>query len=113
MARFEGVDRIKMNMQAYEARIRQVKLHIANYFKPIVETYAKQNAPWGDITGNARQSLHAEVELSDDIVRLYLSHGMEYGVFLELAHQGQYAIILPTLEAHYGQVMKMLKEVLN
>jgi len=80
------------------------------HFAAQTEAHAKANAPWTDRTGNARQSLFAVVdELSSDVVALYLSHGMEYGKWLELCNQGRYAIILPTLEAYYPQISEAMR----
>lgn len=48
-----------------------------------LESYAKQNAPWHDRTSHARQGLNAGVERDNDTFTLYLSHGVEYGRYLE------------------------------
>ena len=71
---------------------------------PLLENYAKAHRPWDDQTGNARSGLFSVSELAGEIVTIYLSHGMEYGVFLELCNSGKYAIIMPTLEANYGVI---------
>jgi hypothetical protein len=100
------------------------------HFAPQMEKQVKQapdagGAPWTDRTGNARQSLFAVVgkpaeagnavepidELADDIVALYLSHGMEYGKWLELCNSGKYAVIMPTLEAYYPQISAAMREL--
>lgn len=60
----------------------------------------KEYAPWTDRTGNARNGLHAGVEIGDTEYHLYLSHGVDYGVFLELAHGGNYAIVRPTADVY-------------
>lgn len=78
---------------------------------PMLEAYAKAHRPWQDQTGNARQSLFSVSELAGEIVTIYLSHGMEYGVFLELCNSGKYAIIMPTLEANYGVIKAALDRI--
>ena len=60
----------------------------------------KTHAPWTDRTGNARNGLFAGVMVGHDEFRLFLSHGVDYGVFLELAHGGNYAIVRPTADAY-------------
>lgn len=40
-----------------------------------------------------------------------LKHGVDYGINLELMFGGRYSIIGPALEAHYGEVMRILQEV--
>ncbi len=64
----------------------------------------KQNATWRDRTGNARNGLHAGVEVGQDKFAFYLSHGVEYGAFLELAHGGNYAIVRPTADQYKSKL---------
>ncbi len=75
-----------------------------------LEGYAKTHAPWTDRTGHARQSLHGGVESSDDKLVLYLSHGVEYGIWLEIAHGGNYAIVRPTVDAHISRIRQTIKD---
>lgn len=110
--RWTGVNRVLDNMTRYKLRVRYAVLQVALYFQGVFENYAKEYAPWTDRTANARQSLHAFVEeLADDAVRLYLAHGMDYGVYLETKYQGRYAILWPTIQAHLGQIRQMLNQI--
>ena len=62
------------------------------------ETWMKQNAPWTDRTGNARQGLHAVPER--ERLRHYtliLAHAVSYGIWLEVRNSGKYEIIQPAL----------------
>lgn len=106
---WRGVDEMQRHMDAYGRRVMEAVRQVALYFAPIVEAEAKNNAPWTDRTGHARQGLRGFVEdISASTVALYLTHSVDYGVHLELRFQGRYAIILPTLEAHYNDIKKML-----
>lgn len=67
--------------------------------KEKVEEYARLNAPWADRTGAARSGLTASVFLEMGEVVLELAHTVDYGIWLETIQDGQYAIIMPTLEA--------------
>lgn len=67
--------------------------------KEKLETYAKLNAPWGDRTGAARDGLNASVYFENGEVVLELAHAVSYGLWLEIKNDGEYAIIMPTLEA--------------
>lgn len=69
-----------------------------------VQDYAQSNAPWADRTGEARASLAAEVVTEGDSVLLILSHGVDYGEWLETIQSGRYAIIMPTLEHYAAQI---------
>lgn len=69
-----------------------------------MEGYAKTHAPWTDRTGHARQSLHGGVDVRGNQQVLYLSHGVEYGIWLEKAHGGNYAIVGPTADTHLSRI---------
>ena len=84
---------------------------LAKAFEPRLEGTAKAGAPWTDRTGNARQSLFSTSEVLKDRVILYLSHGVEYGKYLELRFSGRYAIVLKTLQAHYGAIAGALRDL--
>ena len=71
-----------------------------------MEGYAKTHAPWTDRTSHARQSLHGGVDTRGDQQVLYLSHGVEYGINLELDHGGNYAIVGPTADAHLPRIRR-------
>jgi hypothetical protein len=75
-----------------------------------LEGYAKEYAPWTDRTANARQGLNAGAEEDNGKYTLYLSHGVEYGVWLETAHGGNYAIIQPTFDAHMSRIRNTVHE---
>ncbi|MBL8162459.1 MAG: hypothetical protein JNJ61_10775 [Anaerolineae bacterium] len=105
---------MQLNIRLWGQQAEFAAQQVLLYFQPIIETYAKQNAPWTDRTANARQSLHADVEvIAGQAVILYLSHGVSYGIYLEVAFAGRYAIIWPTIEAHLPQVAKMLQEIFS
>jgi len=84
---------------------------LAKSFEPVLESAAKAEAPWTDRTGNARQGLFSVSDIEGQRVILYLSHGVEYGVYLELCNQGRYAIVLPTLERHYAIIKRALQDL--
>lgn len=75
----------------------QVKAVMEACQEPIL-TYAKTNAPWADITGDARAGLGVEVGSDTGNVWLQLFHTVDYGLWLEVIQSGKWAIIMPTLE---------------
>ena len=109
---WRGKVEMGQNCVLYGQKVIEAVRRVAAYFAPVMETYAKQHAPWTDRTGNARQSLNAWTEqLSQDVVALYLSHGVYYGVYLEYKYAGRYAIIWPTIQAHLDAIMQMLRGI--
>lgn len=63
-----------------------------------VLSYAKANAPWVDRTGDAREGLSVDVYTEGGDVILDLYHTVDYGLWLEVIQNGNFAIIMPTLE---------------
>lgn len=129
---WSGLDEMLANMAEHADNVTTAVRQIAEYFAPLLEAAAKQGAPWTDRSSNARQTLAGYVgdsppedpaypdagqypseELADEIVTLYLSHGMQYGRFLEMRWAGRYAIIWPTIEEHLPQINQMLREVFS
>lgn len=110
--RWTGVGQMKINMEIYGQKARQAVYELAQYFAPILETYAKENASWTDRTANARQSLYATAtKMAEEAVILRLSHGVNYGVFLEVRWAGKYAIIWPALQAHLDTIKQALQRI--
>ena len=111
-AGFEGFDEMIRRVEEYERRVLSAVTQVGQYFEAVFESYAKENAAWQDQTGNARQTLHAFIEeLSGETVRLYLSHGVEYGIHLETRFAGRYAIIWPTIQRHLEAIRQMLQGI--
>jgi hypothetical protein len=85
---------------------------IADYIATQAQNEMRQNAPWTDRTGNARNGLFSIAEQAAiDTVMIYFSHGhsIHYGIYLETMRGGAYAIIMPTMQRIYPQLEKMLK----
>lgn len=62
-----------------------------------LQNYAKQNAPWTDRTGHARQRLNSYVSAVSNGYKIALAHGVFYGIWLELAHEKRFSIIPHTI----------------
>lgn len=72
------------------------------------EAWMKANAPWQDRTGAARAGLTATVEGN----AITLAHGVDYGLWLEIANQGKYAIIAPAIDYWGPRIMGELQHML-
>lgn len=79
-----------------------------------LQNHARENAPWTDRTGHARQRLSGKAEPTDTGYDLILAHGVDYGIFLELANEKRYAIIQQTID-YIGstQIMPGLRRLLE
>lgn len=100
--------------QAYADEITRGVFAICQGYAPEIENWMRANAVWVDRTGNARQSLWSDAEMvTQTTVELVLSHGVDYGKWLELLHAGKYAIIAPALDYFapkvWADVVRMLR----
>lgn len=100
-------------VRTYEQRLHRVLFLLALTYAPRIEAWMKQNAPWTDRTGNARQTLWAEAFDFADVVVLAFGHGVSYGVFLELANAGRYAVITPALDYFSPRIWQDAKRLLD
>ena len=60
---------------------------------------AQSNARWTDRTGSARTRLNAYVSATANGYRITLAHGVDYGIWLELAHEKRFSIIPETIDS--------------
>jgi hypothetical protein len=79
------------------------------------EAHMKVHAPWQNITRNARNSLTGTVAVATSPQRtrisLRLSHGMDYGVWLEMKNAGKFAIVRPTALLYRMRVRRAYQRV--
>ncbi len=78
---------------------------LLEWYAEYAENYMKDNAPWEDRTGAARDGLSADVRGSVTAPELVLYHTVSYGVWLEIRWNGRYAIIGPTIDALGPDIM--------
>lgn len=72
-----------------------------------LESKARDNAIWEDRTGDAREGLHATtLRPKPGEVSLMLSHGVEYGKWLELIQNGRFAVIEKTLAEEAPRIIR-------
>lgn len=78
-----------------------------------MESHAKSNKPWTDRTGRAKQSLNSSWKWMGDVARVELSHGVDYGIYLEFCNEKRYAIIKPTIDKISPEAIKGLGKILK
>jgi hypothetical protein len=84
-------------------------IKIKNYLSTTerkLDNYAKKNAPWKNRSGRARLGLHSYTEKTPFGYRLIIAHGVDYGIWLELAHEKKYAILNETIQQNTNDIMK-------
>ena len=107
----EGADKVKKNLEAWADRQRASVVMLANNWAGQLEGRAKANAPWQDMTANARNGLFGSTEVRGNEVFIRIGHSMEYGIFLELARDGRHAILKPTLDTAIPEISRDYKKL--
>jgi hypothetical protein len=112
---FAGIvwkDGLSRNLKQGPAKVKRAAMITAHRMAPEVEAYMKNNAPWTDRTGNARNGLAAHAYQDGDQIGILLYHQVSYGIWLEIANAAKYAIINPTIEQMGPRVMDQYHNLL-
>lgn len=79
-----------------------------------IQAKMKVNRPWTDRTGMAKALLNTKVsQPNPELVRITLTHGVDYGIWLELANEQNYAIIAPTIREEAPRVISDLGDLMS
>ena len=102
------------NLSKMAAKASVVLLTYATTKAVELQCRMQQNRPWTDRTGKAKATLSAKVsQPSATTVRITLAHGVDYGIWLELAHAKKYAIIEPTIRLEGPRVVKEMAKLMD
>lgn len=97
--------------------VTRTKVALAAYgqmqLAPRMQNWAQSNAPWHDISGEARAGLKGGSYIRGNKIMIYIAHSVFYGVYLELAMDKEYEILDPTIDhfkdeafANYQRIMR-------
>ena len=78
-----------------------------------METHAKNNYKWTPRSGAAHQRLNSSWRWIGNTARVELSHGVDYGIYLEFCNEKRYAILKPTIDAISPQAIRGLNKILK
>lgn len=101
------------NLKNFDRRARKAIQASMDYQAAKSETWMRTNARWTDRTTNARNGLFAVVDngLGEDSWLLVLSHSVSYGIWLEVANSGKYAIVRPAFLKAHKELMTRLSNL--
>lgn len=105
-----NLSELDYNLKNFDDRARRAINASMKYQAGLSETWMRSNASWTDRTTNARNGLFATVvdDIGKDVWLLVLSHSVSYGIWLEVANSGQYAIVRPAFLRANRQLMARL-----
>lgn len=88
---------LEKGIEAFESKADAAIRLYADTSALKLQNYAREHRRWTDRTGQARQRLTGDVLTVTGGYKLRLAHGVDYGVWLELAHEKRFAIIPETI----------------
>jgi hypothetical protein len=104
-----GLRGVKQNLAALYVGERAAVKNAMGEIASLLKTYAQNNHPWMPQTGNTDASTAAAIVKADiDEIVVALSAGMDYDVFLELARNGAWSWLWPTMLACKERIMAIL-----
>lgn len=102
-------EKLLSNLETSETKAMIAIKMYANEGAKKMENYAKLNRPWKDRTAHARQRLVGFVETLSNSVRINISHGVYYGIYLELCNNKRFAILQKTVNACSTEILENFK----
>lgn len=105
---------LKANVAEFPSKVNKYLTLTTDFAKGKGVDQMKLKAPWTDRTGAARAGLNGDTEhLGSGPVgfsehRIKFAHGVDYGIWLEIANSGKFQIIMPTVVAIGKAVMKTI-----
>jgi hypothetical protein len=109
-----NLDEFLNNLTQTENRLLRATRLYAETSAAQLEAYAKQNAPWKDITGISRQTISHDVKSERYKQTIILRGGVSaHFPYLELAFERRYAIIEPTMIKLAPGIVKGWRKVIG
>jgi hypothetical protein len=106
------LDALDHSLKNFDTRARTAIGAAMKYQAARSETWMRTNARWTDRTTNARNGLFATVlEEGTDVWLLVLSHSVSYGIWLEVANSGRYAIVRPAWLRANRELMQLISKL--
>lgn len=105
---------LKKNLDKMSVKLGAVVLMYAATKASELQSKMKLNRPWTDRTNMAKTLLNAKVsQPNKNTVRITLTHGVDYGIWLELANEKKYAIIAPTVRDEGPRIIEDMNNLMT
>jgi hypothetical protein len=105
--------RLRRNIRNFSGNLDRNVSALMDYNAGYTTGWLKQNAPWHDNTGAARSGLVALPFHHGSTHELLMAYSVTYGIWLEVAHSGQWAIITPAMRIIGEKIMRDMQMLLD
>jgi hypothetical protein len=109
-----SIDATLLELKGVEKTMKEALRVVCDAAAKKMETWAKENHPWQNRTGNAEQKLHGEGYWENDTnLTCAVMHCVDYGVWLELAHAKRFAVLEDAIESHKDELLAQYKKIVG
>lgn len=112
--RFEYDDRsLRRNLSTFDQRLMENVGAVTERRAAITQSDLRTGARWTDRTGAARSGLFAIPNYGPGFAEIFMSYSVNYGIWLEVAHDRKYAIIGPMMRIAGAALMNDLNNLID
>lgn len=108
-----ATDEVRRNLDKWARSKKAETIALAQGWAGTLQGRAKRDRKWHDRTSLARKGLKGTVEIKLSEVLIRLSHSVEYGVYLELANDGRFAVLKPTMDAAVPEILSSYQRMMK
>jgi hypothetical protein len=105
--------RLSRRTGEFPRQVKKAVEHTVDYGAAYGTGYIKAHAPWTDDTGAARSGLSATPIHHKNASEVLLAYSVFYGIWLEIANSGRYAILIPAMRIVGEKIMADIQTVLS
>ena len=105
--------KLKQNLRSFSKDTNNKISAIMDYEAAYTTGWLKTNAPWHDNTGAARSGLITLPFNRGNTHELLMAYSVYYGIWLEVAHSGRWAVITPAMRIVGQKVMDDMQLLIN
>lgn len=104
---------LKRNLTTFGSKVNRNISAVMDYNAGYTTGWLKANAPWTDDTSAARTGL---VTLPFNVGtqhELLMAYSVSYGIWLEIANSGRYAVITPAMRIVGAKIMRDMQMLID
>lgn len=104
---------LRKNLSTVSSRINRNVSAVMDYNAGYTTSWLKSNAPWTDDTSAARTGLVTLPFNFGTQHELLMAYSVSYGIWLEVANSGRYAVITPAMRIVGEKIMRDMQTLID
>jgi len=108
-----GPDQLAIRLEDYWQMVERRLESELKIVGQLMVLYAQEVHPWKNRTGDAERNLSYELTVSGATFSLVLSHGVDYGIYLERRWAGRWGVIPKATAFAYPLAMRAAQNAMQ